>query len=233
MNKLKNWFQALSADQKKRLWVITAIVAVVIILVIVGIVFFVKKQDKPSTPPVPKTTINTQEQTEPETDPPTETETETKTEVSTEPQTEPATKKPASSSNKKSDSKHSNAQQKPQNNPAPPINNGANNMSQEEKMKLAMQEQGVSSETEYWKKVEGHKNYKCPYCGSASCPSIAHNYDVLGNPYSNYYDNNHPCPVYAAGKAKCPSCGKTLVDDNRWYTDPEHYCDGFCQNVFG
>lgn len=237
MNTFKNWFQTLKTDPKKRILVIVITTLLVIAILITGIVLAVKKQSNPSVESVPEITDISQQTTDPETETTTEIETTTEaiTEVISEPKTEAATKQQTpSQSTKKPAANNPKPQQKPQNNVNPPLNNNSgNNMSQSEKMKIAMEEQGVSSEAEYWKKVEKHKNYKCPYCGSSSCQSIAHNYDALGNPYSDYYNNQKPCPVFAAGKAKCPNCGKILVDDNRWLTEPDKYCDGFCTNTFG
>lgn len=228
MNTLKTWFKSLKTDSKKRIFVIVITAILITALLITGIILSVKKKSNPSVETVQKITEVPQETTEPETE--TTTEIKTTTEVITEIKTETTTKQQKTQNNKKPSASNPKPQQKPQNNAAPPINNSSTN--KDEKMKLAMQQQGVSSEAAYWKKVEEHKNYKCPYCGSVSCPSIKRLPDALGNPKCHGYDSQHPCPNILAGKAKCPYCGKTLVDDDRWLTDPAHYCDGFCQNVF-
>lgn len=105
--------------------------------------------------------------------------------------------------------------------------------SETNKMQRAMQQHGVTNEDEYWKSVKQHEQYKCPNCGKSDCQSIGHNLDVLGNPYSDFYKNDTPCPLIQKGDAKCPHCGKTLVDDDRWISDPDHYCDGMCNVQFG
>ena len=76
------------------------------------------------------------------------------------------------------------------------------------------------------------KNYKCSSCGKHDCPSLEYGTDLLGNPdWPSIHSEK--CPAIMNETAKCPHCGKTLVEDNRWQTEPDKYCRGTCHISFG
>lgn len=75
-------------------------------------------------------------------------------------------------------------------------------------------------------------NYKCDTCGKHNCPSLEYGTDLLGNPdWPGIHSEK--CPAIINETAKCPHCGKTLVEDNRWQTEPDKYCRGTCHISFG
>ena len=80
--------------------------------------------------------------------------------------------------------------------------------------------------------LEEVRNYKCSTCGKHDCPSLEYGTDLLGNPK---WPSISPekCPAIINGTAKCPHCGKILVEDNRWQTEPDKYCRGTCHLNFG
>ena len=80
--------------------------------------------------------------------------------------------------------------------------------------------------------LEEVRNCKCSTCGKHDCPSLEYGTDLLGNPG---WPSISPekCPAIINGTAKCPHCGKILVEDNRWQTEPDKYCDGKCNINFG
>lgn len=74
-------------------------------------------------------------------------------------------------------------------------------------------------------------NYKCNRCGKHDCPSLEYGKDLLGNPdWPSIWPEK--CPAIINETAKCPHCGKTLVADDRWLTEPNKYCDGACHLSF-
>lgn len=74
-------------------------------------------------------------------------------------------------------------------------------------------------------------NYKCNRCGKHDCPSLEYGKDLLGNPdWPSIWPEK--CPAIINETAKCPHCGKTLVADDRWLTEPNKYCDGACHLNF-
>ena len=75
-------------------------------------------------------------------------------------------------------------------------------------------------------------NYKCSSCGKHDCPSLEYGKDLLGNPdWPSIHSEK--CPAIINETAKCPHCGKILVEDNRWQTEPDKYCRGTCHINFG
>lgn len=96
-------------------------------------------------------------------------------------------------------------------------------------------EVGCNSEAEYKAYVKNIPNYKCRYCGDHNCPAITYGPNRIGDIVVSEFDKSK-CPAIKAEKIKCPNgCGRILVgtDDERWYTDPDHYCHGGCHLSFG
>ena len=93
---------------------------------------------------------------------------------------------------------------------------------------------GCETEAEYKAYLANVPNYKCEYCGDHNCPSITYKKNRIGDTIIYLGDNMDKCPAIKAEKIKCPNgCGRILVDDNRWFTEPDKYCDGGCHLSFG
>ena len=76
-------------------------------------------------------------------------------------------------------------------------------------------------------------NYKCSSCGKHDCPSLEYGKDLLGNPgWPSISPEKFPAIIN--GTSKCPHCGKTEVasSDDRWFTEPDKYCNGSCHLSF-
>lgn len=95
-------------------------------------------------------------------------------------------------------------------------------------------EVGCETEAEYKAYLKNVPNYKCVYCGDHNCPSIEYCKNRLGDTVVGIIDESK-CPAIKAEKIKCSLCGKTLVDisDERWRTEPNKYCNGYCDFNFG
>ena len=92
-----------------------------------------------------------------------------------------------------------------------------------------------NTEAEYKTYVKNIPNYKCEYCGDHNCPAITYGPNRIGDIVVTRFETGK-CPAIKAEKVKCPQgCGRILVDvdDDRWYTDPDHYCHGGCHINFG
>lgn len=94
---------------------------------------------------------------------------------------------------------------------------------------------GCETEAEYKAYIKNIPNYKCRYCGDHNCPAITYGPNRIGDIVVRDFDKSK-CSAIKAEKIKCPNgCGRILVgtDDERWYTDPDHYCHGGCHLSFG
>ena len=90
-----------------------------------------------------------------------------------------------------------------------------------------------NTEAEYKAYVKNIPNYKCKWCGDHNCPSITYGPNRIGDIVVTSLDKSK-CPAIKAEKIKCPQgCGRILVDDDRWFTQPDKYCDGTCHLNFG
>ena len=86
------------------------------------------------------------------------------------------------------------------------------------------------TDEDFQQNVEDAKNYKCPYCNDHNCCSLEYIAMTNGVVY-NVGSTDKICPEVAAERARCDLCGKIIVDveDNRWYTQPDKYCDDMCE----
>lgn len=92
---------------------------------------------------------------------------------------------------------------------------------------------GCETEAEYKAYLANVPNYKCKYCGDHNCPSITYEKNRIGDTVVGIIDE-YKCPAIKAEKVKCDVCGKILVDvgDDRFYNQPDKYCDGWCDFGF-
>ncbi len=186
----------------------------------------------------------TESTTETTTESTTESTTETTTETTTEKKTETTTiKKVENTTKKKTESTTVKKTESTTKKQETIMSSNYDELSDREKEMIWSNEYDVTkngyhfeSEEEYFEYINNVvPNYKCPYCGKHNCPGITYKTNECGHTtiYLGYLKEK--CPAILAEKIKCEHCGKILVSslDDRWLTEPDKYCDGFCYVNFG
>lgn len=150
-----------------------------------------------------------------------ETSDKTQEEDETKDNTETSTKKPETTTKKPNKTETTTKK---------PVTTTKHSKSEEEQDREAMYAMYGGKEG-YEARLNEIKNYKCSRCGKHNCPSLEYGVDALGNPgWPSIHSEK--CPAIINETAKCPHCGKTLVADDRWLTEPNKYCDGACHLNF-
>ena len=167
------------------------------------------------------TETTTESTTESTTETTTETTTEKKTETTTNKKVENTTKKPETTTKKPNKTETTTKK---------PVTTTKPSKSEEEENREMMYGKYGGKEG-YEAHLKEVANYKCNRCGKHNCPSLEYGKDLLGNPdWPSIWPEK--CPAIINETAKCPHCGKTLVADDRWLTEPNKYCDGACHLNF-